>query len=184
MTRYKNIFGPLFVAALLPVSYLVINPYGAMKLSMIDEQKINVSGQVSFWGKSTHGSRIIDSDSVDFRTDKTGTGSVRIELGVPVDLYKNSIVLFVRCTQADELLKLTLTDRNSLTSVYNVVEPIAVGRRWTKVVITDKGLSGVWNIDRSKITALRLTSEKMAHGAARVVEIKHIALRKALRYNH
>jgi hypothetical protein len=184
MTRRKNIFGTLFVAALLPVSYLVMNPSGAMKISAVEEQRINIAGRVSFWGRSTHGSRVVNADFVDLCTDKTGTGSVRIDLPDPVDLYKHSIVMFVRCRQAEELLKLTLTDRNSFTTVYNVVEPVAVNRRWAKVVITDKGLAGVWNIDKSQITALRLTSEKMAHGAARVVEIKGIALRKTLRYNN
>jgi hypothetical protein len=183
MTQYKNIFGSLLIAALLPMSYLVINPYGAIKVSVLDEQKINISDYVSFWGKSTHGSRIMNANSFNFSSDKTGTASARIEFSAPVDLYQNSIVLFTRCKQADELLKLTLTDRNSFTTVHNAVEPVAAGSRWAKVVITGKGLSEVWNIDKSKITAIRLTSEKESHAKIRVVEIKNIALRQAARYN-
>jgi len=183
MTDYKNIFGTLFVAVLLPISYLLINPNGAMKVSVIDEQKINIKGQVSFWGKPAHGSRILDANSFNFSSDKTATASARIEFSAPVDLYQNSIVLFARCKQADELLKLTLTDRNSFTTVYNVVGPVVAGSQWAKVVITGKGLSDVWNIDKSKIAAIRLTSEKERHVKARVVEIKNIALRQAARYN-
>jgi hypothetical protein len=183
MTADNNILGTLFVAILLPVSFLVVNPYSAMKISKIDEQTMDIRGRISFCGKPAQASRIVDANAFVFSTDKTGTASARIEFSAPVDLYKNSIALFIRCRQSDEMLRLTLTDSNSFTSVYNVVDPVIAGRRWTKVLIGDKGLAGVLNIDKSKISAIRLTSEKTVRGQARVIEIKNIALRGAERYN-
>ena len=200
--RIKNIFSLLFIAALLPVSYLICNPYGKTNIVLINEQRIKLSGRgvslvrkekeaarenvdgaalVSFFGTDTGGSRILDANSLVFVSGKTGRESVRLEFSAPIDLYKYSIVLFIRGARADGSLRLSLTDRNNFTLVRNEEKAVPVTNRWVKVVISGQGLGDVWGIDKSKITAIRLLSEAEVHGRVQSIEIKNIALRLAAR---
>ena len=161
MTNARNFFCSLLVAALLPAGYLAVNPSGAVKVSVIDEQRLDINRNICF-------------------SDASGA---RIEFSSPVDLYKSSIVLFARCRQKDASLQFVFTDQNSLTTVYNAVEPVAINSRWSKVVIDCGRLSGVLNIDKSRIAAIRFISDASLHGDLGIVEIKNIAIRPAVRYN-
>jgi len=136
---------------------------------------------VSFFGTDTGGSRILDANSLVFVSGKTGRESVRLEFSAPIDLYKYSIVLFIRGARADGSLRLSLTDRNNFTLVRNEEKAVPVTNRWVKVVISGQGLGDVWGIDKSKITAIRLLSEAEVHGRVQSIEIKNIALRLAAR---
>jgi hypothetical protein len=163
MTRYQNFFGCLLIAGLLPVSYLAIDPYNAINVSVIDEKKVDPGSGYS--------------------QAPAGNDGARIEFGAPVDLYKESIVLSVRRVQGEGALRLILIDQNSLTTVYDAVEPVPVKNFWTQVVITADGFKDVWNIDKSRILALRLTPDKPFSGEVKAVEIKNVALRAVARYN-
>ena len=183
MTQNQNIVGSFLVVVLLPLGFLAVNPYGVLKVSAINEQKIDIKNNVKFLGELADDGLTVDANLFSFSSDKTGTAGVRIEFGAPVDLYKDSIVLFARCIRGQESLKLTLIDHNNLTTAYNVVEPVVVDNRWTKVVITAECFNGVWNIDKSRIVAVRLTTDQAVNGDVRMVEIKNVALRAVARYN-